>query len=60
MQETLHDHHTPITIGGRPISNLRFTADINLISGTIINLQYLTHKLYKKQKLEGCGSARRC
>ena len=29
MQESLHDHHKSISIGGRPLRNLQFT-DINL------------------------------
>ena len=29
MKETLHDHHTSILIGGRPICNLQFADDIN-------------------------------
>ncbi|KAH3890300.1 hypothetical protein DPMN_014376 [Dreissena polymorpha] len=31
MQETRHDHHTPIYNGGKHISNLKFTYDIDLI-----------------------------
>ena len=27
VQETLHDHHTSISIGGRPVCNLRFSDD---------------------------------
>ena len=34
MWETLYDHHTSISTGGRPISNLRFSDDINLLSGS--------------------------
>ncbi|PIK48870.1 putative melanophilin [Apostichopus japonicus] len=30
MQETLQDHHSSISIGGRPICNLRFADDIDL------------------------------
>ena len=31
MQETLHDHKTSISIGSRPICNLQFADDIDLI-----------------------------
>ncbi|KAH3730917.1 hypothetical protein DPMN_056918 [Dreissena polymorpha] len=34
MQETLNDHHTSISIGGKPISNLRFADNIVLMCGT--------------------------
>ena len=34
MQETFHDHHTFISIGGKPINNLRFADDIDLIDGS--------------------------
>ena len=34
MQETLHDHHTSICIGGRPISNLRFASDTDFMDGS--------------------------
>ena len=33
MQETLYDHHTSNSIGGRPICNLRFAEDIDLMGG---------------------------
>ena len=44
MQETLHDHHTSISIGGRPICNLRFT-DIDLMDSKNRELQDLTNRL---------------
>ena len=34
MQETLHGHHTSISIGGRPMCNLRFADDIDIIGGS--------------------------
>ena len=34
MQETCHDHHTSISIGGRPIHNIRFVSDINLMGSS--------------------------
>ncbi len=45
MQEALQDHHTSISIGGRPICNLRFADDIDLMGGNIKELQDLTNKL---------------
>ena len=40
MQETLHDHYTSISIGGRPICSLRFSDDIDVLGGTnrLVNL----------------------
>ena len=43
-QETLHDHHTSISISGSRICNLRFAHDINLIDGSIDELQDLTNR----------------
>ena len=45
MQETLFDFHTSITIGGRPICNLRFADDIDLMGGSEAELQDLTTRL---------------
>ena len=45
MQETLHDHHVSIFIGGRPIYNLRFAGDIHLMGGRNDELQNLTKRL---------------
>ena len=45
MQETLQDHQTSISIGGRPLCNLRFADDIDLMGGTNGELQDLTNKL---------------
>ena len=40
MQETLHDHYTSLSIGGRPICSLRFSDDIDVLGGTnrLVNL----------------------
>ena len=45
MQETLHNHITTISIGGRPVCNLRFADDIDLMGGSNAELQDLTNKL---------------
>ncbi|CAH1250101.1 Hypp8767 [Branchiostoma lanceolatum] len=45
IQDTLQDHHTSISIGGRRICNLRFADDIDLLAGTNTELQDLTDKL---------------
>ena len=45
MQETLSDHNTSISIGGRPLCNLRFADDIDLLAGSSKELQELTDKL---------------
>ncbi|KAH3713734.1 hypothetical protein DPMN_073536 [Dreissena polymorpha] len=34
MQETPHDNHNSISIGGKPIPNLRFADDSDLMVGT--------------------------
>ena len=48
MQEALHGHHTFISIGGRPICNLRFADDIDLMDGSNGELQDLTNKLVNR------------
>ena len=45
MQVTLHDHHISISIGGRPIYNLRFADDIDLMGDGKGELQNLTNRL---------------
>ena len=45
MQETLHDHHTSTSIDRRPICNLRFADDIDLMGGSNGELQDLTNRL---------------
>ena len=45
MRETLLDFHSTISIGGRPISNLRFADDIDLMGGSNQELQNLTDRL---------------
>lgn len=47
MLETLHDFHTSISIGGRPICNLRFADDIDLMADNEAKLQNLTTRLKK-------------
>ena len=44
MQKTLHNHDTPISIGGRPTSNPRFAGDIDLTGGSNCELQDLTNR----------------
>ena len=53
MQETLDDHLTSISIGGRPICNLRFADDIDLMGGTNDELQNLTTKLANRSSAYG-------
>ena len=45
MQEKLHDHHTSISTGGRPICNLRYADGIDLMGGRNDELQGLTNRL---------------
>ena len=45
MQDTIDDHHTSISIGGRSIRNLRFADDIDFKGGSNYQLQDLTNRL---------------
>ena len=47
MQVTLQNHESSIKIGGRPISNLRFADDIDLLAGSEAELQSITDSLEK-------------
>ena len=50
MQETLHNHHTSISISGRPICNLPFADDIDLMGGSYDELQDLTKRLVDRAR----------
>ncbi|GFS13586.1 retrovirus-related Pol polyprotein LINE-1 [Elysia marginata] len=50
MQDALHQHSPTISIGGRPICNLRFADDIDLIAGSQAELQVLTDRLVASSK----------
>ena len=45
MTDALSDHTSSVTIGGRPISNLRFADDIDGIAGSEDELIYLINRL---------------
>ena len=47
MQVTLQNHELSIQIGGRPISNLRFADDINVLAGSEAELQSIPDSLEK-------------
>ena len=53
IQETLHDHHISTPIGGRPICNLRFADDIDLMGGSSGELQNLTNRLEDRATAHG-------
>ena len=53
MQEILQDHHISISIGGRPIRNLRFADDIDLTGGSNGELQDLTNRLVDRSTAYG-------
>ena len=54
MQETLHDHHTSISIGGRPIFMLfTISHDIDLKDGCNGELQDLTNRLVDRARAYG-------
>ena len=53
MQETICDHHTSISIGGRPTCNLQFADDIDLMGGSNGELQDLTNRLVDRTTAYG-------
>ncbi|PVD27098.1 hypothetical protein C0Q70_12249 [Pomacea canaliculata] len=53
MRNSLAEHQTSVSIGGRPISNLRFADDIDLMAGSNSGLQSLTDKLDACSKAYG-------
>ena len=53
MREALQDFHSTISIGGRPISNLRFVDDIDLMGGSNEELQDLTTRLTNRASAYG-------
>ena len=53
MQKTLHDHHTFIFIGGRPISNVRFADDVDFMGGSSNELQDPTYRLVDRAPAYG-------
>ena len=52
-QETFHDHHTSISIGGRPTRNLRFADDIDLVVGNNGKPQNLIDRLVDRATAYG-------
>ena len=53
MRETLHDHHTSISIGGRPICNLRFANEIDFMDSSNGELQDLTNRFVDRAMAYG-------
>ena len=53
MQKTRYNQHTSISIGGRPIYNLRFVDDIDLMGGSYGEPQDLTNRLINRAKAYG-------
>ena len=53
MREALEDFHTTISVGGRPICNLRFADDIDLLGGSNEELQELTDRLVDRADAYG-------
>ena len=53
MQEALHDHHTLLSVGGRPICSLRFADDIDIMGGSNGKLQDLTSRLVDRATAYG-------
>ena len=52
MKKSLRNHHAYINIGGRPISNVRFADEIDLIGGTSSKLEDLTNRPCKAYGME--------
>ena len=46
MRVTFENYKGSVVIGGRVICNLRFADDIDLIAGTLDELQLIKNKLY--------------
>ena len=60
MQETLYDHHTSTSIGGRPICHLRFADDIDLMDDHPFGeLQDLADRRVDSAKVYGLKSAQK-
>ena len=53
MHDTLQNHKSTISVGGREISNLGFTDNIELIAGSNADLQELTNRLVEASKEHG-------
>ena len=53
MIDALHEMPSTISIGGRPINNLRFADDIDLLAGSNDELQELTNRLVDKANAFG-------
>ena len=52
-QETLHEPHKSISICRRPICNLRFSDDIDLMGGSNSELRDLTNRLVDRATVYG-------
>ena len=48
MTESPQNHQTTISINGRPLCNLRFADDIDLMGGSEDELQHLTDSLAER------------
>ena len=59
IQETLHDHYTSLSIGGRPICNLRFADDVDTTGGGSRELYDPTYRLVDRAKDIWNGSQHR-
>ena len=55
MQDTILDHHTSISIGGRRLSSLCFASDTDLMAGSNNEIQVLTTKLIDSAGAYGMG-----
>ncbi|KAH3729099.1 hypothetical protein DPMN_055062 [Dreissena polymorpha] len=55
----LHDYDTFISIGGGPISHLRFADDIDFMGGTAVIFKILPTYSIKEQKHTGWKSTRK-
>ena len=53
MQETIQDHQTSVSIGGRPLCNLQFAHDIDLMRGSSNELHDLTNRLVARASAYG-------
>jgi len=50
MTDALENHHSTVSIGGRPISNLLFVDDIDSVAGTENELASLVNQWTQHQQ----------
>jgi len=57
MQEVLTSYYSPISVNGRPICNLRFAVDIDLMAGNTEEQQDLSTRVERSSRLYGMAGS---